>query len=92
MVLEKLQKALICDWRCIIKRGIFALLIPLISIIYPVLNKYNPNVKVLITFIDNLIPFNKYFIIFYVTWYGYVGIFSYLSLYLLKRRLLETYF
>lgn len=76
MVLEKLQRTFICDWRCILKRGMFGLLIPLISIIYPILNKYNPNAKVLVTFIDNLIPFNKYFIIFYVTWYGYVAFFA----------------
>lgn len=75
MVLETLQKAFICDWRNIIKRGAFGLLVPLISGLYPILNRYNPNAKVLITFIDNLIPFNKYFIIFYVLWYGYVAFF-----------------
>lgn len=73
--MEKLRNTFIADWRCIIKRGIFVLLIPFVSSFYPILNKYNPNAKILITFIDNFIPFNKYFIILYVTWYGYVAFF-----------------
>ncbi|MDV3428594.1 MAG: phosphatase PAP2 family protein [Bacillota bacterium] len=73
--MEELKKAFISDWRNIIKRGAFGLLVPLVSGLYPILNRYNPDAKVLITVIDNLIPFNKYFIIFYVTWYEYVAFF-----------------
>lgn len=73
--MEKLRETFGNNWKCILKRGIFTLLIPLISSFYTILNKYNPNAKILITFIDNLIPFNKYFIIFYATWYVYVAFF-----------------
>lgn len=73
--MEELKKIFISDWRSIVKRAAFSLLIPIVSAVYPVLNRYNPDARILITFIDKLIPFNKYFIIFYVTWYGYVALF-----------------
>lgn len=73
--MEELKKAFISDWKNMIKRGAFGLLVPIVSALYPLLNRYNPDARILITFIDKMIPFNKYFIVFYVTWYGYVAFF-----------------
>lgn len=53
----------------------FAFLIPMISIFYPLLNRYRGIVYVQKTHIDNLIPFLKLFILPYVSWYPYVAIF-----------------
>lgn len=56
----------------VISRTILILIIPLISIIYSVSNIYKPNLHILRTFIDGLIPFNKYFVIPYGYWFVYL--------------------
>lgn len=55
--------------------------IPLLSIIYGILNNSNRGVYSLVTDIDRIIPLNKYFVIPYVFWYLYIfGMFVYLLL------------
>ncbi|KOA18799.1 PAP2 superfamily protein [Clostridium homopropionicum DSM 5847] len=53
----------------------FAFIIPMISILYPILNRYRGIVYVQKLPIDNIIPFLKVFILPYVSWYPYVAIF-----------------
>lgn len=50
------------------------LTIPLLSIVYGLLNNPNRGVYSLVTDIDRIIPFNKFFIIPYVLWYFYIFI------------------
>ena len=75
--MEQLQKKVITyQWKEVIKRGVFALSIPLISLTYPLLNQNRGNTNDLFTFIDKLIPFNRFFIIPYVSWYIFIAVFS----------------
>jgi hypothetical protein len=64
------------EWKDIIKRGLWGLSILFISITYPILNQYRGDTNDLFTFVDKFIPFNKYFILPYVSWYVFMGIFS----------------
>lgn len=73
-VLKNVKQIILGDWKNIIIRGIFALSIPFLSIIYFVLDKPRGIVHVLSTSVDNCIHFNKYFIIPYILWYAYVGL------------------
>jgi len=63
------------EWKEIIKRGVWALAVPILSIIYALLNTDRGWVNVIEVSIDRYIPFNKYFIVPYVLWYLYVGFF-----------------
>jgi membrane-associated phospholipid phosphatase len=72
---QQIQQAILYEWKSIVKRAMFAISIPLISILYPILNQERGEVFIIKTCIDNFIPFNKYFIIPYIGWYLYVGIF-----------------
>ncbi|MBU3100977.1 MULTISPECIES: phosphatase PAP2 family protein [Clostridium] len=75
--MEQLQKkAVTYQWKDVIKRGMFALSIPLISLTYPLINQYRGNTNDLFTFVDKLIPFNKFFILPYISWYVFIAIFS----------------
>ncbi|MBU3158890.1 phosphatase PAP2 family protein [Clostridium frigoris] len=75
--MEQLQKKIVTyQWKDVIKRGLFALSIPLISLTYPMLNQYRGNTNDLFTFVDKLIPFNKFFILPYVSWYIFIAVFS----------------
>lgn len=74
--MEQLQKVLAYEWKDIIKRGLFSLSIPLISMTYPILNQYRGDTNSVFTFVDKLVPFNKYFILPYVSWYMFIAIFS----------------
>lgn len=75
--MEQLQKKVVTsDWRNILKRGLLGLSIPLISLTYPILNQYRGNTNSVVTFVDNIIPFNKYFILPYISWYVFIAIFS----------------
>ncbi|MCB2356233.1 phosphatase PAP2 family protein [Clostridium estertheticum] len=75
--MEQLQKkAITYQWKDVIKRGMFALSIPLISLTYPLINQYRGNTNDLFTFVDKLIPFNKFFILPYISWYIFIAIFS----------------
>ncbi|MCB2361803.1 phosphatase PAP2 family protein [Clostridium estertheticum] len=70
------KKAITYQWKDVIKRGMFALSIPLISLTYPLINQYRGNTNDLFTFVDKLIPFNKFFILPYISWYIFIAIFS----------------
>ena len=49
--------------------------IPFMNIIYEILNKNTGKAVLLETGLDRLIPFNRFFIIPYMLWYGYIAIF-----------------
>ncbi len=75
--MEQLQKKVVLqDWKDIIKRGLLGLSIPLISMTYPMLNQYRGDTNNLFTFVDKLIPFNKFFILPYISWYIFIAIFA----------------
>lgn len=61
------------NYKVVIKRIVFLLSIALTSGIYELLNNFRGNVYHIPTQLDSAIPFNKYFIIFYVFWYIYIG-------------------
>ncbi|MGH4119008.1 phosphatase PAP2 family protein [Clostridium sp.] len=88
--MEQLQKKVFdYEWKDIIKRGLWGLSIPLISLTYPILNQYRGSTNSVVTFVDNLIPFNKYFILPYVSWYVFIAIFSAILCVLDKERYLK---
>jgi len=71
--MEQLQKRVVTDeWKDIIKRGLWGLSILFISMTYPILNQYRGETNSVFTFVDKLIPFNKYFILPYVSWYIFI--------------------
>ncbi|MFT5873990.1 MAG: membrane-associated phospholipid phosphatase [Clostridium sp.] len=85
--MEQLQKkAVTYEWKDIILRGMLGLSIPLISMTYPMLNQYRGNSNSVFTFVDKLIPFNKYFILPYVSWYIFIAVFSAILCVLDKKR------
>jgi membrane-associated phospholipid phosphatase len=49
-----------------------SLLVPLVSLIYGLINKPHGDVRILVTFIDRSIPFVKEFILPYVSWYFFI--------------------
>lgn len=53
----------------------FVFIIPMISILYPILNRYRGMVYVQKLPIDNVIPFIKIFILPYVSWYPFIATF-----------------
>ncbi len=54
--------------------------IPLITIINTMLNRYRGEVHILKTFIDNAVPFEKIYIIPYLSWFAYfIGILFYFA-------------
>ncbi|HEY9060091.1 MAG TPA: phosphatase PAP2 family protein [Pseudobacteroides sp.] len=52
-------------------RILFLVTLPLINIIHTALNNYRGNVNILRTYIDNIIPFEKIFIVPYLLWFFY---------------------
>jgi hypothetical protein len=52
----------------------FAISIPLATIIHASLNRERPVVHVVKTFVDNMIPFNKYFAVPYLFMFAYITI------------------
>lgn len=76
--MDQVIKLLIYEWRDILKRGVFALGVIIVSALYPLTNNPVERVKVIETFVDKAIPFNRLFVIPYVVWYGYVVIFIFL--------------
>ncbi|WP_291632360.1 phosphatase PAP2 family protein [Clostridium sp.] len=85
--MEQLQKKVVTyEWKDIILRGILGLSIPLISMTYPMLNQYRGNSNSVFTFVDKFIPFNKYFILPYVSWYIFIAVFSAILCVLDKKR------
>ena len=87
--MEQLQKVLTYEWKDIIRRGLLGLSIPLISMTYPILNEYRGNTNSVFTFVDNLVPFNRYFILPYISWYIFIAIFSAILCVLDKERYLK---
>lgn len=73
--MKNIKQTIINDWKNIIKRGLFALSIPILNVIYFLLNRPRQKVYLLNTSIDSYLSFNKFFIVPYTMWYGYVGIF-----------------
>lgn len=63
------------NWKDVLKRGLYSVSFLIVSMLYTVINQYTGREKELTTFVDNLIPFNKYFILAYVFWYVYIGVF-----------------
>lgn len=55
----------------ILVRILFLVTLPLINIIHTALNNYRGNVNILRTHIDNIIPFEKIFIVPYLLWFFY---------------------
>ena len=75
--MEHLQKKIVTNERKdVIKRGLLGLSIPLISITYPILNQSRGITNSVFTFVDKFIPFNKFFILPYVSWYIFIAVFS----------------
>lgn len=70
----------------IVKRLSFSLLIPLVSIFYPILNRYRGNLNIVKLPIDDMIPFSKIFILPYVSWYPFVAAFLILLCFLDKEK------
>lgn len=63
------------SFKAIFKRALYSISFLLISSLYPLTNVYTGRERLLITPIDEAIPFNKYFIIMYVFWYIYLLLF-----------------
>ncbi|MBU3110607.1 phosphatase PAP2 family protein [Clostridium lacusfryxellense] len=85
--MEQLQnKVVTYEWREVIKRGLLGLSIPIISLTYPLLNQYRGETNSVYTFVDKIIPFNKIFIIPYVSWYVFIAIFTVVLCILDKER------
>ncbi len=75
--MEQLQKRTSAyEWKDISKRALWGLSILLISMSYPILNQYRGEANSVFTAVDKLIPFNKYFILPYVSWYIFVAVFA----------------
>jgi len=88
--MEQLQKRVEAyEWKDIIKRGLWGLSILFISMTYPILNQYRGDTHDLFTVMDKLIPFNKYFILPYTSWYIFMVIFSAILCILDKERYLK---
>ena len=73
------------EWKEILKRAMFAFIVGIVSIIYPLVNSYTGMEKTLETSIDKAIPFNRYFVLPYLSWYGYVFLFLVLFSIINKR-------
>jgi len=88
--MEQLQnKVMRQEKKDLIKRGLMGLSIPLISMSYPLLNQYRGNTNSVFVFVDNLIPFNRFFILPYVSWYIFVASFSAILCILDRERYLR---
>lgn len=74
------------EWNSVIKRMAILVSVPIINIIYLILNKEKENTLIIKMKIDDFIEFNKIFIIPYITWYGYVALFLLLLCILDKKR------
>ncbi|MGH4138701.1 phosphatase PAP2 family protein [Clostridium sp.] len=88
--MEQLQKrASTYEWKDIIKRALLGLSILIISMTYPILNQFRGDTNSVYTVVDKFIPFNKYFILPYVSWYVFMLIFSAVLCILDKERYLK---
>jgi membrane-associated phospholipid phosphatase len=73
--MEQIEEGKIYSVKEICRRLSFSLIIPLVSIFYPILNRYRGNLNVVKLPIDDMIPFSKVFILPYVSWYPFVATF-----------------
>lgn len=73
--MEEVRHVIVTEWKDIIKRGAYALSMPALNILYYLLNQNRGKASIIEIFVDKWIPFNKYFIVPYIMWYGYVGFF-----------------
>jgi len=75
--MQQLQsKVVTYEWKDILKRGLLGLSIPIISLTYPLLNQYRGDTNSVLTFVDEFIPFNRIFILPYISWYIFIAIFT----------------
>ncbi|MFX0549686.1 phosphatase PAP2 family protein [Hathewaya histolytica] len=84
--LDNVQKGIKNEWVSFLKRISILISVPIINVIYLILNIEKENTLILKMKIDDVIQFNKIFIIPYVAWYGYVAIFLVLLCILDKKR------
>lgn len=73
--MQEVREPIRYDVKNIIKRSFLMLSIPIMNIIYEMLNEDTGKAVLLETNLDRLIPFNRFFIIPYVLWYGYIAFF-----------------
>lgn len=73
--MQEVREPIRYDVKNIIKRSFLMLSIPTMNIIYEMLNKDTGKAILMETNLDRLIPFNRFFIIPYVLWYGYIAFF-----------------
>lgn len=69
----RMIKILVNDYKKVAERLFFLISLIFTSAIYSCLNVYRGKVYHIPTFVDNIIPFNKYFIIPYLGWYIFIG-------------------
>lgn len=74
------------EWNSVIKRMAILVSVPIINIIYLILNKEKENTLIIKMKVDDFIEFNKIFIIPYIAWYGYVALFLLLLCILDKKK------
>ena len=84
--MEKIKKEIKLNHKNLAKRSSFMFIIIAISFIYDALNKITGNETEMITVVDKYIPFCKYFIVPYVLWYPYIGVFLILLCFLDKEN------
>ena len=73
--MQFIGETIVLEWKEILKRSLFALIVGAVSIIYPLMNSYRGGEQIMEVYIDKIIPFNKYFVIPYVSWYVYILLF-----------------
>lgn len=73
--MRELLKTVVNDYKKIAARLFFLITIVFTSVIYNYLNNYRGKVYHIQTPIDAAIPFNKYFVVAYIGWYLYLGVF-----------------
>ncbi|MGH4051804.1 MAG: phosphatase PAP2 family protein [Clostridium sp.] len=85
--MQQLQNtAVTYEWKDILKRGLLGISIPIISLTYPLLNQNRGNTNSVLTFVDEFIPFNRVFILPYISWYIFIAIFAVVLCILDKKR------
>lgn len=69
---QKPHKIEFCGWSNLFFRLIFISSMTISGFLYQYINKITDKAHVISTFIDTVIPFNKYFVLPYLFWYAYV--------------------
>lgn len=70
--MQFIGETIVSEWKEILKRSLFALGVGAVSIIYPLINSYRGGERIIEINIDRIIPFNRYFVIPYISWYVYI--------------------